>query len=160
MKLSPPEVKHSDAKLVARAIKENQLSQGKYLAEFEGRLQSLSGAETALTVSSCTTGLQLILAALELQEGDEVIVPNFTFPATINTVIQEHLTPVLADIDLDSYCMNPESFRKAISPKTKAVIVVHAFGHPADMEAIVEIADKFGIYVVEDAACAIGSQIN
>lgn len=160
IKLSPPEVRNSDARLVAKAIKQKQLSQGEYLSQFERELRTLTGSSNALTVSSCTTGLQLILAALNLSSGDEVIVPNFTFPATINSVIQEGLTPVLADIDLDTYCMSPKSFEEAITPKTKAVIVVHAFGYPAEMDAILKIANKFQIKVIEDAACAIGSQID
>lgn len=160
IRLSPPEVNRSDAKAVSKAVKEKQLSQGKYLTEFESELRHLTGSSNALTVSSCTTGLQLILAGLGLAPGDEVIVPNFTFPATINTVIQERLVPVLADIDLDTYCMSPKSFQSAITSRTKAVVVVHAFGYPADMEEILEIADAHQIKVIEDAACAIGSKID
>ena len=160
IKLSPPEVRNSDARLVTKAIRQKQLSQGNFLSQFESELRNLTGSSNALSVSSCTTGLQLILAAMNLSAGDEVIVPNFTFPATINSVIQEGLTPVLADIDLDTYCISPESFQQAITPKTKAVIVVHAFGYPAEMAAILKIANQYQIKVIEDAACAIGSRID
>lgn len=160
IKLSPPEINNSDSRLVRKAIINKQLSQGSYLSKFESDLRELTGSRIALTVSSCTTGLQLILAGLKLSQGDHVIVPNFTFPATINSVIQEGLTPVLADIDPESFCMSPESFEKAITSSTKAVIVVHAFGYPADMKAIIEIADRHNIKVIEDAACAIGSKID
>jgi dTDP-4-amino-4,6-dideoxygalactose transaminase len=160
VKLSPPEVRNSDALYISKAVRKRQLSQGSFLSEFESSLNKVLGVQHVMTVSSCTTGLQLILSGLELQPGDEVIVPNFTFPATINTVIQERLQPVLADIELDSFCLDIDSFRAAIGPRTKAVIVVHAFGHPARMREILEIAAESNIQVIEDAACAIGSKIN
>lgn len=160
VRLSPPEVRNSDVLHLAKAVRQRQLSQGTFLAEFESRLHKVLGVQHVMTVSSCTTGLQLILSGLRLEPGDEVIVPNFTFPATINTVIQERLRPVLADIELDTFCLDPDSFRAAISPRTKALIVVHAFGHPARMQRILEIAAENNILVIEDAACAIGSKIN
>lgn len=160
VKLSPPEVRNSDALYISKALRKRQLSQGAFLSEFESSLKSVLGVQHVMTVSSCTTGLQLILSGLGLEPGDEVIVPNFTFPATINTVIQERLTPVLADIELDSFCLDVNSFKAAIGTRTKAVIVVHAFGHPARMQEILEIAAESDIQVVEDAACAIGSKIN
>jgi dTDP-4-amino-4,6-dideoxygalactose transaminase len=160
VKLSPPEVRNSDVLYISKAVRKRQLSQGSFLAEFESSLNKVLGVQHVMTVSSCTTGLQLILSGLGLKPGDEVIVPNFTFPATINTVIQERLQPVLADIELDSFCLDTDSFRAAIGPRTKAVIVVHAFGHPARMQQILKIAAESNIQVVEDAACAIGSKIN
>lgn len=160
VKLSPPEVRNSDVLYISKAVRKKQLSQGAFLSEFELSLNKLLGVQHVMTVSSCTTGLQLILSGLGLEPGDEVIVPNFTFPATINTVIQERLQPVLVDIDLETFCMNADSFKAAIGPKTRAAIVVHAFGHPAAMNEIMEIAAKAGIYIIEDAACAIGSKIN
>ena len=159
VKLSPPEVRNSDARNVFRAIRKRQLSQGTFLAKFELSLKEELGVEHVMTVSSCTTGLQLILSGLALEPGDEVIVPNFTFPATINTVIQERLKPVLVDIDLETFCINADSLRSAIGPRTRAVIVVHAFGHPAEMDQIMKIAEECSIRVIEDAACAIGSRI-
>jgi len=160
VKLSPPEVRNSDALYISKAVRERQLSQGTFLLEFESSLNKVLGVQHVMTVSSCTTGLQLILSGLGLEPGDEVIVPNFTFPATINTVIQERLQPVLADIELDSFCLDINSFKAAIGPRTKAVIVVHAFGHPARMQELLQIAAESNIQVVEDAACAIGSKIN
>ena len=160
VKLSPPEVRNSDILQVAKAVRQRQLSQGAFLSQFESSLNKVLGVQHVMTVSSCTTGLQLILSGLGLEPGDEVIVPNFTFPATINTVIQERLQPVLVDIDLETFCMNVDSFKSAIGPKTRAVIVVHAFGHPAAMKEIMEIAANSGIHIIEDAACAIGSKID
>lgn len=160
IKLSPPEVRKHDTRTVSRAIRQGQLSQGKYIKNFENALSSYLGSTYVSTVSSCTTGLQLILSALKLKADDEVIVPNFTFPATINAVIQERLTPVLVDIETSTYCMAIDSLERAIGEKTKAIIVVHAFGHPANMTEIVELASRHNIFVIEDAACAIGSRIN
>jgi dTDP-4-amino-4,6-dideoxygalactose transaminase len=160
VRLSPPEVRNSDIHLVSKAIRQKQLSQGTFLDKFELGLQKVLDVNHVMTVSSCTTGLQLILSGLNLQTGDEVIVPNFTFPATINTVLQERLQPVLVDIDIETFCMDVDSFKAAIGPKTKAAIVVHAFGHPAAMKEIMKIAANVGIYIIEDAACAIGSKID
>ena len=160
VKLSPPEVRNSDIFQVSKAVRQRQLSQGSFLAQFESSLSKVLGVQHVMTVSSCTTGLQLILSGLGLEPGDEVIVPNFTFPATINTVIQERLQPVLVDINIETFCMDIESFRDAIGPKTKAVIVVHAFGYPAAMKEILDVVADSGIYVIEDAACAIGSKID
>jgi len=160
VRLSPPEVLNSDIHLVSKAIRQKQLSQGTFLNKFELGLQKVLDVNHVMTVSSCTTGLQLILSGLNLQTGDEVIVPNFTFPATINTVLQERLQPVLVDIDIETFCMDVDSFKAAIGPKTKAAIVVHAFGHPAAMKEIMKIAANVGIYIIEDAACAIGSKID
>jgi|694.fasta_scaffold74945_5 dTDP-4-amino-4,6-dideoxygalactose transaminase len=160
VKLSPPEVRNSDIFQVSKAVRQRQLSQGSFLAQFESSLSKELGVQHVMTVSSCTTGLQLILSGLGLEPGDEVIVPNFTFPATINTVIQERLQPVLVDINIETFCMDIESFRDAIGPKTKAVIVVHAFGYPAAMQEILDVVANSGIYVIEDAACAIGSKID
>ena len=160
VKLSPPEVRNSDIFQVSKAVRQRQLSQGSFLAQFESSLSKELGVQHVMTVSSCTTGLQLILSGLGLEPGDEVIVPNFTFPATINTVIQERLQPVLVDINIETFCMDIESFRDAIGPKTKAVIVVHAFGYPAAMKEILDVVANSGIYVIEDAACAIGSKID
>jgi dTDP-4-amino-4,6-dideoxygalactose transaminase len=160
VKLSPPEVRNSDIFQVSKAVRQRQLSQGSFLAQFESSLSKVLGVQHVMTVSSCTTGLQLILSGLGLEPGDEVIVPNFTFPATINTVIQERLQPVLVDINIETFCMDIESFRDAIGPKTKAVIVVHAFGYPAAMQEILDVVANSGIYVIEDAACAIGSKID
>lgn len=157
--LAQPETRIYDSLAVVNAIMQKQLSQGTFLKKFETGLREKIGSESVSAVSSCTTGLQLILAALELPPDTEVIVPNFTFPATINVVLQERMRPVLVDINVSDFCIDPESFRAAITPNTKVAIVVHAFGHPANMEKIMGIANEHGIFVIEDAACAIGSRI-
>jgi UDP-2-acetamido-2-deoxy-ribo-hexuluronate aminotransferase len=106
-----------------------------------------------------TDALQIALMALDLQPGDEVITPSFTFIATAEVIALMHLTPVFVDIDPQTYCLDPEAIRKAITPKTKAIVPVHLYGHSADMEAIMDIAREHNLYVVEDNAQAIGSSI-
>lgn len=157
--LNHVELSRRDKRNVMRSLANGHLSQGPVVQEFEDRVRGVTGAPNALAVSSCTAGLHLILAGLGLSRGDEVIVPDFTFPATINTVIQQGCTPVLVDINSDTFCIDVEAFKMAITDRTKAVVVVHAFGHPANMFEICRLADSKGILVIEDAACAIGASI-
>ncbi len=115
-------------------------------------------AEYALTVSNGTTGLHLAVASLGIGPGDEVIVPDLTFVATANAVAYTGAVPVLADMDPDTLCLDPASVKSLISPKTKAIMPVHLYGHPADMDALNAIADAHGIAVIEDAAEAHGAE--
>lgn len=129
-----------------------------YLDRFESAFADYIGVEHALATSSCTGALHVALAALEIGPGDEVIVPDVTWVATANAVRYVGATPIFADIQRDSMCMDPESFRSMITERTRAVIPVHLYGHPADMQPIVEIARKAGIFIVEDAAPSIGAE--
>ncbi len=132
-------------------------SSGKYLDRLEKDFADFCGVENALTTSSGTTALHLALLALDVGPGDEVIVPDLTFAATINVVLYAGATPVIVDIEPDSWCMSPEAFRAAITPKTKVVIPVHLYGQPADMGSIGNIATEHGIRIVEDCAEAHGA---
>lgn len=111
-----------------------------------------------VAVSSCTAALHLALMAYDIGRGDEVIVPDFTFPATAMAVMYVGARPVFADVLWDTYCIDPEEIRKAITPRTKAIIPVHLFGHPAEMDTINRIAAEYGLTVIEDAACALGAK--
>ena len=111
-----------------------------------------------VATSNGTVALHLALTALGVGKGDEVIVPDITFAATINAVIYTGATPVIVDIEEDSWCMDPVAMEKAITDKTKAVIPVHIYGQPCDMGKICSIAEKYGIYVVEDCAEAHGAE--
>ncbi len=133
-------------------------SQGHYIEKFEESMVSFLGGGKGLCTSSGTTALTLSLAALGITSGDEVIVPNITFGATANAVIQLGAIPVFVDIDSRSKTMCPVAFQDAITNKTKAVIPVHLYGHPCDMDPILEIAKKFNIYVVEDCAESLGAE--
>lgn len=124
---------------------------------FEDELASFLGAKHVIGCANGTDALQLALMALDLKPGDEVITPDFTFIATVEVVALLGLKPVLVDVDIDHFTIDIESLKSAITPKTKAIIPVHLFGQCANMEAIMELANERGIYVVEDAAQAIGS---
>ncbi len=93
-----------------------------------------------------------------MQPGDEVIVPDLTFVATANAVAYTGATPVLADVDADTLCLDPASVKSLITPRTKAIIPVHLYGHPADMDALTELADAHGLAIIEDAAEAHGAE--
>lgn len=129
-----------------------------YLDRFEQALAEFIGVEHVLATSSCTGALHIALSALDIGPGDEVIVPDVTWVATANAVRYVGATPVFADVQPDTMCIDPEDVRARITPRTKAVIAVHLYGHPADMQAILEIARTAGLRVIEDAAPSIGAE--
>ncbi len=157
--ISKPLIGAREKELVLDALDSGWVSSiGKYIDEFEANFARYSGTEYALAVSNGTTGLHLALATLGLGPGDEVIIPDLTFVATANAVAYTGATPVLADIDADTLCLDPRSVKALISPRTKAIIPVHLYGHPADMDALTEIADAHGVTIIEDAAEAHGAE--
>ena len=129
-----------------------------YHDRFEKAFAAYVGRKYAISLPSCTSGLHLGLLSLGVGTGDEVIVPDITWIATSAPISYVGATPVFADIDQKSWCLSAESFAERITPKTKAVIIVDLYGNMPDMDAILEIADKHGIAVIEDAAEAIGSE--
>ncbi len=129
-----------------------------YLQRFEQAFSEYVGARYALATSSGTGALHLALAALGIGPGDEVIVPDLTWVATANAVLYVGATPVFADVEPDTWCLDPASFEAAITGRTRAVIAVHLYGHPARMDRILQIARRHKLYVVEDAAPAIGAE--
>lgn len=130
----------------------------KYLTKFENEFAKYVGAKYALATSSCTGALQISLMALEIGPGDEVIVPDETWVATANAVRYVGATPVFADIEIDTWNIDVNSIESLITSKTKAIIAVHMYGHPSRMSGILEIASKYGLRVIEDAAPAIGAE--
>jgi dTDP-4-amino-4,6-dideoxygalactose transaminase len=132
------------------------LTQGPNVAAFEKEFAERHAVDHALAVTSCTTGLHLILAAMGIGPGDEVIVPAFTWIATANVVVYCGATPVLCDVDPDTYNIDPADLARKITPRTKAVIPVHLFGLCADMDSIRAVLPP-GVKIVEDAACAAGA---
>jgi perosamine synthetase len=129
-----------------------------YLKRFESGFAEYLGVKHAIATSSCTGALHLALLSLGVGPGDEVIVPDITWVATANAVVYTGATPVFADVDPESWTLDPSSFESKIGPRTKAVIPVHLYGHPADMDAVIGIARRHGLHVVEDAAPAIGAE--
>lgn len=132
-------------------------STGKYVTEFENKFSEYCGVKYGVATSNGTTALHLALVALGVGAGDEVIVPDITFAATINAVLYTGATPVIVDIESDSWCIDPNEIEKAITKKTKAIIPVHIYGQPCDMDKIMDIAKRYNLYVVEDCAEAHGA---
>jgi perosamine synthetase len=157
VRLNVPLVGAEELELVSEVLDSGYLTQGPKAAEFERLITERIGAESGFATSSATTGLHLALHALGVQPGDEVIVPDFSFPATANAVIQQGAIPVFVDIRLDTFNLDADLLERAITPRTRAIMPVHAFGLTADMSAISEIAARHGLPVIEDAACALGA---
>ena len=145
---------------VLEPLRSGWLVQGPKVREFEQAWCTFTGAEHSIAVTSCTTALHLSLAALGFGPGDEAIVPAFTWISTANVV--EHLggTVVFADIDLATFNIDPACIEALITPRTKAILPVHLFGLAAEMDAINAIAQRHGLWVVEDAACGFGATLN
>jgi len=133
-------------------------SSGKYLDRFEEAFAEFCGVKHAVSCSNGTTALHLALLALDVGPGDEVIVPTLTFVATANAVTYCGAKPVFVDAEAETWNIDPASVEAKITPRTKGIIVVHLFGHPADMEAIGAIARRHGLFVLEDAAQAHGAE--
>lgn len=131
--------------------------QGPRVAEFERRMAAYTGVRHAVATTSCTTALHLSLIAAGIVPGDEVIVPAFTWVSTANVVEHIGATPVFCDIDLATYNIDIEQLERKITPRTRAVVPVHLFGLCADMRPILDLAERHGLAVVEDAACALGA---
>jgi len=157
IRLCVPFTDKREADAVSSVLESGYLTQGQKVAEFERRIAGLVGTKYAFATSSCTTALHLALVAVGVGPGDEVIVPDFTFPATANVVVQQGATPVLVDIQLDTFTLDIEDLSRKLSQRTKAVLPVHAFGLSADMDSVSQAITNKDIYVIEDAACALGS---
>ena len=143
---------------VLDVLRSGWVSQGPRVAEFERKFAEYVGAPHAVAVSSCTTALHLALLAAGVKPGDEVLCPSLSFIATANAIVYAGAIPVFVDIDKATYNIDPNCIENAITPRTKAILVVHQIGLPAALAEISEIALRHGLQVVEDAACAIGSE--
>ncbi|HVT30036.1 MAG TPA: DegT/DnrJ/EryC1/StrS family aminotransferase [Lacipirellulaceae bacterium] len=142
----------------AAAIRSGWVTQGPKVAEFERAVADYCGAAYAVAVSNCTTALHLALVAAGIGPGDEVICPSMSFIATCNSIRYTGATPIFADVNPQTYNLDPAAARAAITPRTKAILVVHQVGMPADLDQFQSIAAEHGLVLVEDAACAIGSR--
>jgi len=142
---------------VLKPLKSGWLVQGPQVKSFEDKWCDFTSAPHSLAVTSCTTGMHLAVAALDLGPGDEVIVPAFTWISTANVIEHQGATPVFCDIDLETFNIDVTQIASLITDKTVGIMPVHLFGLSADMDPIMAIAKKFGLWVVEDAACGFGA---
>ncbi len=153
-----PHVEKEDYEFIKKALDANFVNEGPLTAEFENKISALIGATYATATTSGTAAIFLALKALGIGPGDEVLVPDMTFIATANSVDLCGAKPVLVDINPDNLTISIDAIKQAINSKTKAIIPVHVTGRGADMPAILEIAKKHNLFVVEDAAEALGSK--
>jgi perosamine synthetase len=163
LRLSVPHIDAAAIDAVTAVLRGGMLVHGAQGHAFEADLQQWLGVRHAVLVSSGTAALHLALCALDVGRGDAVLVPDFTFPATANVVMLVGATPVLVDVDPGSYCVTPATLEAAIAAwkgpqRLRAVMPVHEFGYPIAMATVRAIAQRHGLLVVEDAACAIGAR--
>lgn len=155
--LTIPSFGKSEEEAVARVLRSGWVTQGPKVAEFEKKIARYCGAKHGVATTSATTALFLSLYMLGIGEGDEVILPSFTFIATANVVIAVGAKPIFVDIDPKTYNIDPVKIEKAITKKTKAIIPVDQVGIPSDLKKITDIAKRHNLFVIEDAACGFGS---
>src|SRR6188474_336071 len=142
---------------VLNVIESTAFIGGKPVQEFANNLSAYLGVKHVIPCANGTDALQIAMMALDLKPGDEVITPSFTFIATTEVIALLRLTPVFVEVDPRTFCMDPAALEKAITPKTKAIVPVHLYGHAAPMDEIMAIAKKHNLIVIEDNAQAIGS---
>ena len=158
--MAKPQIGWQERRQVNRVLKSLKLAQGPEVKAFEDEFSKFVDGRDCVAVNSGTSALHLALLSLGIKEGDEVIVPSFTFAATANVVILAGAKPVFVDIDIETYCIDPKAIKAAITPKTKAIIVVHLFGLPANMQEIKALSKQYSIYIVEDCAQSHLAKIN
>lgn len=156
--IAGPSITLKEVDYVSKAVRYGWYENAyKYVSEFERKFADYIGVKYALATPSCTGALHLALLAMNIKNGDEVIIPDITWAATVFPVSYVKANPVFADIDPDSWCLDPDKIEMKITKKTKAIIPVHLYGHPADMKKILSLAKKFGLKVIEDAAESVGA---
>lgn len=156
--MSSPDIAQPEIDAVNEVLRTPYLSIGPQITRFEEKFAAYVGTNYGIGVNSGTSGLHLTMIAADVKDGDEVITPSFSFIASANCVLYERGKPVFVDIDPLTANLDPEAVKAAITDRTRAIIAVHAFGQPADMDPILEIAAQHNLYVIEDACEAIGAE--
>ena len=156
--LARHEMSEADIEAVVAALRSGRLSQGTRTAEFESALAQFVGTEHAVAVSSGTAALHLMMDALDLQPGDEVITTPFSYVASTNCVLYVGARPVFVDINEETLNLDPRRLERALSPRTRAILPVHIFGRPCEMDAVMDFARSHKLVVVEDACEAVGAR--
>jgi perosamine synthetase len=159
--LMAPSLEGNELKYVTDCIKTNWISsQGTYVKKFEEMFRDFCKIDFATSCSNGTAALHLALKAIDIKEGDEVIVPNFTFASPLNVIIHCNAKPVIVDIDKNNWTLDPTKIEEKITQKTKAIIAVHIYGHPCNMNKIMDIAKRHNLKVIEDCAESLGATYN
>lgn len=158
--IAQPIIGEEEKQAVLAVLESGALAQGAVVEQFERAFAEYCGVRHAIATSNGTTALHVALLAHGIGAGDEVITSPFTFIASANSILHAGGKPVFVDIEPDTYNINPELIEAAITPRTKAIMPVHLFGNPADMRAIMEIAARHGLVVIEDAAQAHGAEVS
>lgn len=161
MRLIEPYIDFEDIEEDLRGIFDSGFfTKGKFAKAFPEAIRNYTGASHAFLTTSATTALWMCLKAIGIKEGDEVVVSDFSFPATVNVVEDLGATPVFVDVSLDTYNMDPDLLRDKITPATKACMFVDALGNPSGIDRIIDICHENNVVVIEDAACGLGSAVN
>ena len=159
--LYKPWLTHEEEEYVSQCVRSSWISsRGEFVERFESGFSKYVGSPYATTVCNGTAALHLALLSIGLKPGDEVIVPTFTYIASVNAITYVGATPVFCEINKETWQLDPEDVQKRITSKTKAILAVHLYGHPCDMDKLVAISQKNNLFVIEDCAEAIGSKFN
>lgn len=159
IRVCEPTIGKEELENVIDCIKTNWISsKGKYVTEFEEKFSKYCGAKYGITTTSGTTALHLALASLDIGKNDEVIIPTFTMISTANAVIYTEAKPIFIDSETNTWNIDVNKIEEKITNRTKAIIPVHIYGHPVDIDPILEIAEKYNLFVIEDAAEAHGAE--
>ena len=158
--IAKPYLTENDAQAAYDAIMSGWITQGPRVQEFEEKFAAYTGAKHAVAVSNCTTGLHLAMIVAGIQAGDEVICPSMSYIATANSIMYMGATPVFAEVHPETYNLDVADAERRITSKTKAILLVHQIGMPADIDAFSALCKKHNLILIEDAACAAGSSYN
>ena len=156
--MSAPDIDDLDIEAVVEVLRSGRLSLGPNIEAFEDAISQYIGVRHAVAVSSGTAALHLIVKALGLGPGDEILVPSFTFAASVNAILYEGATPVFVDIEDETFNLDLPDLRRKITPHTKAIMAVDVFGHPVEWDAIEELADQYQLRVIDDSCEAFGAE--
>jgi perosamine synthetase len=155
--MASADLDESDIEAVLGVLRTGRLALGPKTLEFERAVADYVGTRHAVAVSSGTAALHLIVKALGITTGDEVLVPSFTFAASVNAFLYEGATPVFVEIERDTYNLDPADLERRITPRTKAIMAVDVFGHPADWDQLQRIADQYRLKIIDDSCEALGA---
>jgi len=160
IKIASPSIGRNEIKAVIEVLKSGMLAQSQKVKEFEEKVAEYVGVKYAIATSSGTAALHTALLAVGIKPGDEVITTPFTFVATANSILYCNAKPVFVDVDEKTFNIDPEKIEEKITERTKAILPVHLYGQPADMEKILKICESHNLLLIEDAAQALGAEFN